>query len=999
MNNEEETNVAPADDTTSESNDESMVNKIVVRQVYFDNIKIAVDSLNEFFSSKFTKKDFPMLEEDYTVDQSIVQIIQFLNSVDASWLQDSSHLENAINKLNDVGNELDGNGMEELLDRNDKITLDLFYAFIGFKVLIFIADHFDEFTELMNAIYSMELFTKPSQYRGVIELFSKPIDINEIETNYPDANEHLFSIDDYVNGLYDNLEQITMPESLNKEEQIKRMYDYQDLEGYEIVVTENPTEENSDEITGIENETVPVQEAAEINFFENKMPAHLKYNDKHDKFQTSKQFQSKVNKLLDELESCETTDDLKSLFSSNKFKPSDFSDTVIPFILAKVFNNPKKYSGEKDEELQKYIDSYDSILSKNNGAKRFQNYDIFSTFKTDKENTIQFLKDFFSLDLVNNKNASINNNTLLTIFNIFDSRIYLDTLFNMISEKTKDEKKLDEDSWVKKQRATINQNSRKKNVYQKEEKADEKVPTTEEIKEYCDDMIRKFKNLSISDMMYCEAWHQVLHDEIATVDDTMFLQGFSPIKVDQFIGESTSLIVNQYNELVQEQESGEIPTYMKNRIDLSDDDNTTPDVSIEEVPAESDEDLEEDQYSHTSPTLDRIADSIDAKMNTPGDFNSSLGSGYESNPNKANDGRIVYNITNHYSYNNSFNHDSNNDSSKKTITNDLSSGKTVTNTVKNVNSNNDSSTNKSISDNHSVTKTQSVPIHDPASNNNSSKDTDQEKPINLNIQFDNPNETTEMPNNNNSYDNSNDSLNDTNVSDESDSTDEIPEGTSPTEEDAVQEFSNGLSIQDVFFYLETAEPLSKDVEANDFNSKPPKSDLLMTAMDNDRESLSKLQEAKKGVQKVVNTGKAALKPVTRTKAWLMKVVGDLVKRDEDAVKQELTENPSYRSTLFKALEVATHLGLTAICFTISGYLGAFVAAIEVSRIADKPRLREEIASECATEIQIIDEKIRDCGNTPEGKKQKYKLMRQREKVVQMGVNAIGSKFKTMKTIA
>jgi hypothetical protein len=973
MNEEENVDLEKEDDAlvnvTNGSNEIDASNKIVVKQVYFDNIQTAVNSLNEFFSSKFTKKDFPMLEEDFQVDQTIVQIVQFLNSVDASWMEDPSHLENAIERLNEVGNELNGGGMEELLNRNDKATLDLFYAFIGYKVLLFIADHFNEFSELMNAIYSMELFTKTSQFRGLIEVFSKPIDINEIASNYPDADEKIFTIDTYVNGLYDNTDQITFPEALTKEEQISRMYEFQDLEGFEVVV------DNA------------VQEAAEINFFEDKKPAHIKYHEKAKKFQTSKQFQSKVNKLFDILRTCETTDDLKNAFSKD-LKPTDFTDTVIPFILAKAFNNPKKFSGNKGEELKKYTDSYDSIISKNSGAKRYQNYDIFSTFKTDKEGTIKFLEDFFSLDLVNNENVTITNNTLLTIFNIFDSRIYLDTLFNMIPDKTKDSQKLDEDGWVKKKRAKINQNSRQNNVYQAEEKSDEKAPTTSEIKEYCTRMMKQFGDMSVHDMMYCEHWHTILHDEIATVDDEMFRQHISPIEIDRYIQEAGGT-------------PGDIPDYMKNRIGLSDEEGTAPDVSVTKVNAPEDntsdfDDIPNDNENKNS--IDDLADSLDAKMSTPGDIQQSLGTGYENNPNKQNDGRIVYNITNHYSYTNSFNRDSNNDASKTVTTtnNDLSSGKTTTTNTTNTNSNNDNSSDKTTTTNfdkssHRIGSGSQTNTNMKSPMNTPSSDPSQS--VKLNVQFEpgddeEPEETENPDENNNSYDNSNDSP-DTNATEE--------------ETDSVQEFSNGITIEDMFAFLEAAEPLSGTINANT-NKKPPKEDLLTKAMDNDRKSLPKMQEAKKGIQKAGNTVKAVLKPVTRTKKELLKVVNDLVKRDEDAVKQELTENPSYRSSLFKALNVATKLGLTAVCFTISGYLGAFVAGIQILKIADKPRLQKEIANECVTEIQIIDEKIKELDGyesrkDPNAKKKKYQLMRQRAKVEQMGIQAIGSKWKSPKTIA
>ena len=175
-----------------------------------------------------------------------------------------------------------------------------------------------------------------------------------------------------------------------------------------------------------------------------------------------------------------------------------------------------------------------------------------------------------------------------------------------------------------------------------------------------------------------------------------------------------------------------------------------------------------------------------------------------------------------------------------------------------------------------------------------------------NFRSDNSNHTSTSGSNNNN--NSNDSV------DTKDST---------SKKDGEQKLSNGKTIQEMFMFLESKEPRSSGNNAGD----PPKADLLTKAMDADRKTLAKQKSAEKGVQKIANTGKAVLKPISRTKAWLTKMVDSLIKRDEDKVKAELIENHSYRSAIFKANRIALKLGLIGISFAIQPYLGAIALGV------------------------------------------------------------------------
>ena len=1317
-----------------------MTGQIVIKKEYFDNIKTSIDSLNSFFSSGFKNKDFPIVDTEFQLDGTIMNILSWLNNIEPSWIDDPSKVESTLKSINDATEDMDGDIHTTLVNENRTVVLDQINAFIGFKVLQFIADHFSEFSEFVNAIYTFELFTKPSHYISVISLFSQTINLDEIADIMGEATYTLFDGTKYVTGIFSN-DQIKIPQTMKQDTEISRFNNMTDID-VEIVIDES------------------IQEAAEVNYFSETKPQHIKYDERTNTFKLSKQLQTIVDGFISGLEKCDTTEDLVKYFRTMKTSPDSFTNNVIPFILVKVFNNTGKYpnSNFNTKLLANYVKSYKSIATQNTGARRFMNYDLFSTFKTDKDGTIAFMKDFLSLDLFNNPSAYISNNTLLTIFNIFDSRIYLDILYNLLSDKMKKSKYPSEDAFVKEIRARINKNSHSVNVYKKPGKpTDNKTQTTKTMNEYAVDELRDFGDMSITDMQFCEQYHAVLMDEINGIGDAMYNKGVSQTMIDSYIGESyqvfgegffsdlfgkkknkpekdghtiseleemygtsfpqdfvegigseeykhiadmvskTSVKINvgsdtheitcladvnkmydwnseiaepgiehltfvnigdddigvhvkngtyhivygtneaskpfaksfkefmskldipdtvqegffsklkekkiqkniekfiselenrygvkvsedyrmmlvdhfddkrdirygkwfhlitpgltndiwktidnyfkaldqfdmvfrkmglypildsvicpkddgifsdesgniyssaynQYNRLekvaksiteflsnysdepvyyrgyngdsvkkglnkfyeiecyyddygeydlevwvetfndgrispkaanmlydddiwsyfseclmqeviplfvetydrkyiedsgfdildtiskivikpdgtyecyfkykgkelsfkdvgvdlshiygkrnettqesyyIQEQETGDIPDYMKNRIDLSDETGgpktTTTDVQLPpDVPAND---------------FDDLADSVNARMDGGDSLEDCLGSGY-NNSGKDKDARIVYNITNNY--HNSFNRDSNNTTTTTNTKDDHSTGKSVTTntTTTNTNSNNDSSTNK-------TTKT----------DNSNRKVSDKSK---------------------NSHNSKSHGVNNNNNSNGSDDTKEIKNVV----RDGDQTFSTGHTIQEVFAFLESEEPLSERGDAG----KPPKGDLLTTAMDKDRETLSKQQAAKQKVQKVVNTGKALLKPVTRTKQWLTKMVDSLIKRDEDRVKAEIIESPSYRTSLYKAMRIALKLGLTGVCFTISGYLGAAYLVIQGAKAVDKQRLRKEVQEEFATEIKILDDKIRkaDEDDTPESRKAKWQMMRLRSKMEKIMSDSPKSKFR------
>lgn len=499
--------------------------KIIIKQEYFDNIKVAIDSLNTFFGSNFKTKNFPMLDSNDQLDGTMMSILSWMNNVDPSLVENTEQMNQVIDKINDMNESADGDLLTKLTNDNDERGLDMINAVIGHKMLQYIADHFESFSKLMNGIYTFELFTKPKEYESVINVFSKPIPMDEIEDALGDNKYQILNEEKYIHGVFEN-PQITLPKSMKEENEVSRFDHGTDLENVEVLVDDT------------------VQEAAEINYFVEMKPEHLRYHPSLKCVQISKQFEAKVNQLVSGLRGCNTTEDLKQYFNNFPFSPDDFSHVVIPCILVRVFASTRKFPNQSYDKaaLKKYTDSYKSILSQNKGANRFAAYDLFSTFKADKEGTIKFIEDFMKLRLVNDESGAISNNTLLTLFNIFDSRIYLDIMYNMLPDNVKNSVAPSEDAFVKHVRAKINKNSRNGNIYKKDTSvpSDSTVKTSEEVVEYVSNQFNDV-TLTMEDMRYCENYQSLVYDEINTIGDALYNEGVSPEELVSYIGESFTL--------------------------------------------------------------------------------------------------------------------------------------------------------------------------------------------------------------------------------------------------------------------------------------------------------------------------------------------------------------------------------------------------------------------------------------------------------------------------
>ena len=919
--------------------------QIIINKSYFDNIKVAIDAMNNFFASGFKTKAFPVINNDFQLDRILSRTLSWLNNIEPSWVDDPNKAIETLNTLKEnVSNQATTqeaveeapadptNPWVKIISGEDKTASDMFHAFIGFKVLQYITNNFDKYEQLLNGVYSFELFTKPSAYRDAITTFTSPIPMPELDAIAKLPGEYkLFDASDYVNSIFEN-DQIKLPEEMNSDTEIQRFQSFGDLQDCEIVINDS------------------VQEAADVNYFTSEVE-NIKYS--NGKWKISKGFESQINTLLTNLRKCETTEDLVTTFQSIKLKPEMFANTVAPAILVRVLSNPKKYPSSTEGMFSNYTRSYTSIVKKNAGAVRFERIDLFSTFKTDKEGTIQFLEDFLKLNLVNDERVVISNNTLLTVFNIFDSHIYFTILYNMLSDKEK-EKDSSLDGFIKRIRSRINQNSRSANPYQKKKEVKQTIEGSDQVTEYALETMKELGDLSIADMQYCEQFAGAVYDDIDTIGDVLYNKGVSAVMIDHYIGESYSLFMNETNTIQEAAENGEIPNYLKERVGISDELPKKPEKQKSRISnniEDDDDDIEVPEYMKNrmdsagdidlsvteinlppdvpSNNVEDLADSIYARLNTKADsLGDMLGADYKGNikpGSQGGPGTVIYNITNNYS-----------NSHNTTTTNDLSSNKR-TNTSTITTNNNDLSSNKRTNTGGRI-----------------------------------------KPSNN--YDNTRPSSN----SKESDT------------------FSTGKSVQEVFALLDSKEPLFVESDAG----KPPKGDMLTTAMDVDRASLPVQQKVKHGVQKVMNTGRAIKKPITRTKQWLRNMTDSLIKRDEDRVKADLVNNPSYRSALYKAARLALKTGKFALFSAISPWLGAGYLGMQGLKLADRDRLRKEANQEILTEIQILDEKIDHLKSggrwgekqSEEDRQELYKLMRMRQKLLDMSTAARRQKVASSRSV-
>lgn len=176
-------------------------------------------------------------------------------------------------------------------------------------------------------------------------------------------------------------------------------------------------------------------------------------------------------------------------------------------------------------------------------------------------------------------------------------------------------------------------------------------------------------------------------------------------------------------------------------------------------------------------------------------------------------------------------------------------------------------------------------------------------------------------------------------------------------------FSEGKSI-----------PLNEEVGDADDNkpvSDHPVKDILT---DIDRNLTKKQQAAKKAIQNVQNTGRIFIKPAVRTSQWINKMVMDWKDNDETKIKERMAD-PHARNNLFTAISTAIKAGSLAKAGLLFNPIFLFLTITRgLGRNKKLFRIRNEMIGEIKTEIDIIEEKIRDADRAGDNKA-KYQLMR------------------------
>lgn len=164
------------------------------------------------------------------------------------------------------------------------------------------------------------------------------------------------------------------------------------------------------------------------------------------------------------------------------------------------------------------------------------------------------------------------------------------------------------------------------------------------------------------------------------------------------------------------------------------------------------------------------------------------------------------------------------------------------------------------------------------------------------------------------------------------------------------------------------------------DSKPesdhPIKDILT---DVDRELGKKQQEVKKKVQNVQNVGKAFMKPVKRTQQWVTNMVYNWKDADENNIKEKMAD-PHARSNLLSAIKTAIAGGSLLKAGLLLNPVFLFLTVTRgVGRNKKAFRIRNEMIGELKTELEVIEEKIKDADRVGDNNA-KYKLMRLKNEI-------------------
>lgn len=181
----------------------------------------------------------------------------------------------------------------------------------------------------------------------------------------------------------------------------------------------------------------------------------------------------------------------------------------------------------------------------------------------------------------------------------------------------------------------------------------------------------------------------------------------------------------------------------------------------------------------------------------------------------------------------------------------------------------------------------------------------------------------------------------------------------------------------------------KEETDDDIEKDKPTTTMQDMAMDLDRALTSTQQKAKKAVQGFLNVGSTFLKPFRRTAQWISSMVSKWKAADENNIKEKMAD-PQSRKGLFNAVKSAIIGGALFKAGILLNPIFLFLAVTRrTTKHGRESRIRNELIGELRTEIEIIDEKIRDASHNGDSKA-KYRLMRIKneinKKLIRVGIN-------------
>lgn len=149
--------------------------------------------------------------------------------------------------------------------------------------------------------------------------------------------------------------------------------------------------------------------------------------------------------------------------------------------------------------------------------------------------------------------------------------------------------------------------------------------------------------------------------------------------------------------------------------------------------------------------------------------------------------------------------------------------------------------------------------------------------------------------------------------------------------------------------------------------------------DIDRNLVGKQQKAKKAVQNVQNAGRAFMKPINRTTQWIGNMINQWKDADENNIKEKMAD-PHARKNIFTAVGSAIKYGSLLKAGILLNPVFLFLSVTKgVGRHKKEFRIRNEMIGELKTELQVIDEKIKDADRAGDNKA-KYQLMRLKNEI-------------------